>query len=109
MKSPTKHALRTTSAMQVQISMPVAGVLRDARHTFLGLCIDTDQRLPAAMMEADHVALCDAKSVPKNGWRTLWRQRRQPRLPRRMAAMSAATSSCGRVADARCEGAVPQP
>jgi transposase-like protein len=64
MKSHTKSALRAMPAAQVQISMPVQGVLRDVRHAFLGLCIDAGQRVLAAMMEADRVALCGAKGVP---------------------------------------------
>ena len=44
MKSHTKPALRVMPAAQVQISLPVQGVLRDARrHAFLGLCIDAAQ------------------------------------------------------------------
>jgi len=64
MKSHTKPALRAMPAAQVQISMPVQGVLRDVRHAFLGLCIDAGQRVLAAMMEADRVALCGTKGVP---------------------------------------------
>jgi transposase-like protein len=64
MKSHTKSALRAMPAAQVQISMPVQGVLRDVRHAFLGLCIDAGQRVLAAMMEADRVTLCGAKGVP---------------------------------------------
>ena len=64
MKSHTKPALRALPAAQVQISMPVQGVLRDVRHAFLGLCIDAGQRVLAAMMEQDRVALCGAKGVP---------------------------------------------
>ncbi len=64
MKSHTKPALRAMPAVQVQISLPVQGVLRDVRHAFLGLCIDAGQQVLAAMMEADRVALCGAKGVP---------------------------------------------
>lgn len=64
MKSHTKPALRAMPAAQVQISIPVQGVLRDVRHAFLGLCIGAGQRVLAAMMEADRVALCGAKGVP---------------------------------------------
>lgn len=69
MKSHTKPALRAMPDAQVQISMPVQGVLRDVRHAFLGLCIDAGQRVLAAMMEADRVALCGAKGVPDQGRR----------------------------------------
>lgn len=64
MKSHTKPALRALPVAQVQISMPVQGVLRDVRHAFLGLCVDAGQRVLAAMMEQDRVALCGAKGVP---------------------------------------------
>lgn len=67
MKSHTKSALRAMPAAQVQISMPVQGVLRDVRHAFLGLCIDAGQRVLAAMMEADRGALCGPKGVPDEG------------------------------------------
>jgi transposase-like protein len=64
MKSHTKPALRAMPAAQVQISLPVQGVLRDVRHAFLGLCIDAGQKVLAAMMEADRMALCGPKGVP---------------------------------------------
>ncbi|MDZ7654133.1 MAG: transposase [Burkholderiaceae bacterium] len=65
MKSHTKRALRATPAAPVQISLPVQGVLRDVRHAFLGLCIDdAGQKVLAAMMEADRIALCGPKGVP---------------------------------------------
>ena len=34
MKSHTKSSLRAVPAAQVQISLPVQGVLRDVRHAF---------------------------------------------------------------------------
>ena len=64
MKPYTKPALRAMPAAQVQISLPVQGVLRDVRHAFLGLCIDAGQKVLAAMMEADRIALCGLKGVP---------------------------------------------
>jgi transposase-like protein len=64
MKSPTKPALRVMTAAQVQVSLPVQGVLRDVRHAFLGLCIDAGQKVLAAMMEADRITLCGPKGVP---------------------------------------------
>jgi putative transposase len=60
MKSRTKPALRALPAAQVQISLPVQGVLRDVRHAFLGLCIDAGQKVLAALMESDRIALCGA-------------------------------------------------
>jgi transposase-like protein len=71
MKSHTKRALRAMPAAQVQISIPVQGVLRDVRHAFLGLCIDAGQRVLTAMMEADRTALCGPKGVPDEGRRAV--------------------------------------
>ena len=71
MKSHTKRALRAMPAAQVQISMPVQGVLRDVRHAFLGLCIEAGQRVLVAMMESDRIALCGAKGVPHEGRRSV--------------------------------------
>jgi putative transposase len=71
MKSHTKPALRAMPAAQVQFSLPVQGVLRDVRHAFLGLCIDAGQKVLAAMMEADRIALCGAKGVPDTARRAV--------------------------------------
>lgn len=38
--------------------------MRDVRHAFLGLCIDAGQKVLAALMESDRIALCGAKGVP---------------------------------------------
>ncbi len=64
MKSRMKPALRALPTTQVQISLPVQGVLRDVRHAFLGLCIDAGQKVLAALMESDRVALYGASGVP---------------------------------------------
>ena len=64
MKSRMKPALRALPTAQVQISLPVQGVLRDVRHAFLGLCIDAGQKVLAALMESDRIALCGASGVP---------------------------------------------
>ena len=64
MKSRMKPALRALPPVEVQISLPVQGVLRDVRHALLGLCIDAGQKVLAAMMEADRIALCGPKGVP---------------------------------------------
>ena len=71
MKSHTKPALRAMPAAQVQISLPVQGVLRDVRHAFRGLCIDAGQKVLAAMMEADRIALCGPKGVPDTARRAV--------------------------------------
>jgi transposase-like protein len=59
-----KPAVRALPVAQVQISLPVQGVLRDVRHAFLGLCIDAGQRVLAELMESDRIALCGPKRVP---------------------------------------------
>ena len=52
MKSRMKPALRAVPTAQVQISLPVQGVLQDVRHAFYGLCVQAGQQVLAAMMEA---------------------------------------------------------
>jgi len=64
MKSRTKPALRVVPTAQVQISLPVQGVLQDVKHAFYGLCIQAGREVLAQMFEADRVALCGAKNVP---------------------------------------------
>jgi putative transposase len=64
MKSRTKPALRVVPTAQVQISLPVQGVLQDIKHAFYGLCIQAGREVLAQMFEADRVALCGAKNVP---------------------------------------------
>lgn len=63
MKSRTKPALRVVPAAQVQLTLPIQGVLNDVKHAFYGLCISAGKQVLAAMMEADRVALCGAKGV----------------------------------------------
>ena len=64
MKSRMKPALRVVPAAQVQLTLPLQGVLHDVKHAFYGLCIQAGQEVLAAMLEADRVALCGAKGVP---------------------------------------------
>ena len=64
MKSLTKRALRVAPTAQVQITLPVQGVLQDIKHAFYGLCIQAGQEVLAKMLEADRGALCGAKGVP---------------------------------------------
>lgn len=69
MKSLTK-SIRTPFAAadaQVQLSLPVAGVLRDVRSAFFGLCINAGKAVLTAMMEAERTALCGPKGVPDRG------------------------------------------
>ncbi len=63
-KSLTKPALRALPDVEVQISLPVQGVLRDVRHAFLGLCIDAGQKVLAALIESARIALCGPRVVP---------------------------------------------
>jgi transposase-like protein len=66
MKSLTK-SVRSKFAVQetaVQFSLPVAGVLRDVRSAFFGLCIDAGKAVLGAMMESERAALCGPKGVP---------------------------------------------
>ena len=64
MKSRTKPALRVVPAAQVQLTLPIQGVLQDVKHAFYGLCINAGKQVLAAMMEADRIALCGPKGVP---------------------------------------------
>lgn len=41
------------------------------RHSFLGLCTDAGQKVLAALMQADRVALCGLKGVPDTGQRAV--------------------------------------
>ena len=68
-------------AAQVQISLPIQGVLRDVRHAFLGLCIDAGQRVLAAMMEADRIDAVRAQGRARR--RSTRRARRHHRQPGR--------------------------
>jgi putative transposase len=64
MKSRTKPALRAVPGAQVQLTMPVQGVLQEVKHAFQGLCLEAGRRVLAAMMEQDREALCGPKGVP---------------------------------------------
>lgn len=64
MKSLTKRGLRAAPAVQVQISVPLQGVLQDVEHAFVGLCVHAGRRVLAAMMEEERTALCGPKGVP---------------------------------------------
>ena len=73
-KSLTK-SIRTKFAAedaQVQLSLPVAGVLRDVQSAFYGLCINAGKAVLGAMMEAERTALCGPKGVP-DSQRTAYR------------------------------------
>src|SRR5437867_2248125 len=67
MKSRTKCLRPVGNAagnVEVQLSLPMAGVLRDVRHAFFGLCVHAGKQVLAAMMEADRQALCGPKGRP---------------------------------------------
>ena len=74
MKSLTKSigAKFVAADAHVQLSLPVAGVLRDVRSAFFGLCINAGKAVLAAMMETERTALCGPKGVPDPG-RTAYR------------------------------------
>ena len=71
MKSLTKsiRAKFAVADAQVQLSLPVAGVLRDVKSAFFGLCINAGKAVLAAMMEDERTALCGPKGVPDPGRR----------------------------------------
>ena len=60
---PNRSKLALKDA-QVQLSLPVAGVLRDVRSAFFGLCINAGKAVLDAMMESERSALCGPKGVP---------------------------------------------
>jgi putative transposase len=64
MKSLTNRGLRGLPETQIQISLPVQGVLRDVQHAFVGLCVHAGKQVLAAMMKADRASLCDPKGIP---------------------------------------------
>lgn len=66
MKSLTKSIKSkfVSNDVQVQLSVPVAGVLRDVQSAFFGLCVESGKAVLAAMMESERTALCGPKGVP---------------------------------------------
>lgn len=66
MKSLTKLKKQKLVArdVQVEIALPVAGVLSDVRSAFFGLCVNAGKAVLTAMMEEERAALCGAKGVP---------------------------------------------
>ena len=67
MKSLTKsnqQKLVAAREAQVEIAVPVAGVLNDVRSAFFGLCVNAGKAVLMAMMEEERAALCGAKGVP---------------------------------------------
>ena len=66
MKSRTKckRLARKAGNVEVQMSLPMAGVLKDVQHAFFGLCVSAGKQVLAAMMEADRQALCGPRGKP---------------------------------------------
>ena len=66
MKSRTKclRSVGNAGHVEVQMSLPMAGVLRDVQHALFGLCVHAGKQVLAAMMEADRQALCGPKGRP---------------------------------------------
>ena len=66
MKSRTKcrRLVRRAGNVEVQLSLPMAGVLKDVQHAFFGLCVSAGKQVLAAMMEADRQALCGPLGKP---------------------------------------------
>jgi transposase-like protein len=66
MKSLTKSSKPklVSKDAQVQLSLPVTGVLRDVQSAFYGLCINAGKAVLSAMMEEDRASLCGPKGVP---------------------------------------------
>lgn len=66
MKSRTKPMGRAqvVDDVQVQLSLPVAGLLRDVHSAFFGLCVEAGKAVLGATMEAERTALCGPKRRP---------------------------------------------
>ena len=66
MKFRTKKVVPANGAgeVQVQLSVPLYGVLRDVQEAFFGLCVEAGKATLSAMMEADRERLCGAKGRP---------------------------------------------
>jgi putative transposase len=66
MKSLTKSSKPklVSKDAQIQLSLPVTGVLRDVQSAFYGLCINAGKAVLSAMMEEDRAALCGPKGIP---------------------------------------------
>lgn len=67
MKSLTKSSKQKLIAArdaQIDVGVPVAGVLNDVRSAFFGLCVNAGKAVLMAMMEQERSALCGPKGVP---------------------------------------------
>ena len=59
-----KQKLIAAGDAQVELVVPVAGVLSDVRSAFFGLCVNAGKAVLAAMLEEERTALCGPKGVP---------------------------------------------
>jgi transposase-like protein len=59
-----KQKLAAVGDAQVELALPVAGVLNDVRSAFFGLCVNAGKAVLTAMMEEERAAVCGAKGVP---------------------------------------------
>ena len=67
MKSLTnssKQKLIAAREAQIELAVPVAGVLNDVRSALFGLCVNAGKAVLTAMMEEERTALCGPKGVP---------------------------------------------
>ena len=53
-----KQKLVAARDAQVEIALPVAGVLNDVRSAFFGLCVNAGKAVLTAMMEEERASLC---------------------------------------------------
>jgi len=67
-----KQELAAVADAQVELALPVAGVLNDVRSAFFGLCVNAGKAVLTAMMEQERAAVCGAKGVP-NPMRSAYR------------------------------------
>jgi putative transposase len=59
-----KQKLVAARDAQVEIALPVAGVLNEVRSAFFGLCVNAGKAVLMAMMEEERGALCGPKGIP---------------------------------------------
>ena len=59
-----KQKLAAARDAQIEIALPVAGVLNDVRSAFFGLCVNAGKAVLSAMMEEERSALCGPRGVP---------------------------------------------
>ena len=60
----TKQKLFAPPEHQIELTLPVAGVLSDVRSAFFGLCVKAGKAVLMKMMEDERAELCGPKGVP---------------------------------------------